>query len=657
MLISYNWLQNYFDEKLPEPQKLAEILTFSAFEIEGITPLSPPSKRGEGEGSAGDTVLDVKVLPDRACYALSHRGVAYEVSAITGLKQKEMRWPQPEISEVRPLEVKVEAPQFCNRYTARVIEGVKQKEQPWVKGHLEAIGQRSINPIVDGANIVMFDMGQPLHAFDADKVKGGITVRMARGDEKITTLDNKEINLNDSILVIADDEGPLALAGIKGGKKAEVTNETKNIILESANFDASYIRKTSEKLGIKTDSSKRFENNLTPEFAGRGMADFSTYLYEMDKGIKVGEIFDSRPADSETKSGKCKVEMAFLEVKLGVFISPKEVEDIFARLELKFEKEGNGWIVSPPVFRRDLIIAEDIAEEVARLYGYEKVPESLPPSAKAKENNRFFAAKMLAKKVLTNQGFSEIYGYTFKPEGDLEIAKPLSADKAFLRTELFGGLKEALSKNLEHVLLDAEPVALFELGDVFTVEGEKTFLAVGIKYKKKKFNKSQEVIAHALGNVFQTVGIYEKWNDFVTSKTHETMTKIEEDETGMLVEMDFGKLFELSDKNWPIEIPDFKISEGGYKPISAYPRIVRDVALFVPSDCTAEEVSAVIKDNATNLLSEGPVIFDQFEKNGKKSLAFRFAFQAFDRTLSDDEVNKVVEKIHLSLQKRGWEVR
>ena len=251
MLISYKWLQSYFDEKLPEPEKLAERITFSFAEIEGIeSPLEkgvPNSDSGRvispNKGSTvvfdrrgittpasedlgtpfdkGDTILDIKVLPDRACYALSHRGVAYEVSAITGLKKKEVEYPAPEVKKVtRELNVRVEAPELCQRYMARVVENITQKANPWVKEHLEAMDQRSINPIVDGANIVMFDRGQPLHAFDADKVEGGIVVRMARKGEKIITLDNREVNLDESVLVIADEKSPLAIAGIKGGKKA-----------------------------------------------------------------------------------------------------------------------------------------------------------------------------------------------------------------------------------------------------------------------------------------------------------------------------------------------------------------------------------------------------------------------------------------------------
>jgi len=297
MLISYKWLQSYFDEKLPPPEKLAERITFSFAEVESIQTIDSADRRRnytqtDAERENKDVVFDVKVLPDRACYALSHRGIAYEVGAILGLKKKTIEYPQPEVKKTRPLLVRVESPELCSRYMARVVENVTPKEMPWVKEHLEAIGQRSINPIVDGANIVMFDRGQPLHAFDADKVEGGIIVRRARKGERLTTLDNREVALDESVLIIADEKSPLAIAGIKGGTKAAVTNAARSIILEAANFNPSYIRKTAERLGIKTDASKRFENKLSPEMASVGMNDFTAYLFEMDGDISVGEIID-----------------------------------------------------------------------------------------------------------------------------------------------------------------------------------------------------------------------------------------------------------------------------------------------------------------------------------------------------------------------------
>ncbi|MFA6095334.1 MAG: phenylalanine--tRNA ligase beta subunit-related protein, partial [Candidatus Paceibacterota bacterium] len=232
MKVSYAWLNTYFKKglfgsRLPRPARLAELLSAHAFEVEGI------------EKVAGDTVLDVKVLPDRAHYALSHRGIAREASVMTGIPTKPAASSHaaPDAS-VPAVLVRVDDSALCPRYMARRIEGVNITAAPaWLARPLERIGQQSINSVVDATNFVMYDLGQPLHAFDADKVRGQIVVRRARAGEKIVVLGGKEIELLGSDLVIADDEGAIAIAGVKGGKRAEVTEETRNIIIESANFN------------------------------------------------------------------------------------------------------------------------------------------------------------------------------------------------------------------------------------------------------------------------------------------------------------------------------------------------------------------------------------------------------------------------------------
>ena len=275
MIVSYNWLQKYFKDALPDTQKVADAFTFGAFEIEGV------------EKVQGDTAFDLKVLPDRACYALSHRGVAYELSAILGQKSSAgfvgsdvAREP---IDCDKKVSVTVEDAKLCPRYCARYIAGVDVGTSPdWLRLDLENVGQRSINTIVDATNYVMLDMGQPLHAFDADKVQGGIVVRLAKAGETIELLPEKNspntsrvVNLEVNDLVIADDAGPIAIAGVKGGLRASVTNATKNIILESANFNAVSVRKTSTRLALRNDASKRFENNLSVEFAGFAIEELS----------------------------------------------------------------------------------------------------------------------------------------------------------------------------------------------------------------------------------------------------------------------------------------------------------------------------------------------------------------------------------------------
>src|SRR3989344_3362182 len=281
MKISYNWLQTYFDKPLPKPEELVELFSLRAFDVEGMEKLEN-----------GDTVLDLKVLPDRACYALSHRGIARELAAILAISlKKSVEVPIIE-SSISDADIGIEEPRLCTKFVGRRVEKVQVGESPkWLQERLIAIGQRPINNIVDATNFVMFDIGRPLHAFDADKVKGKLTVRSAKKGEVVVTLDNKRVELNNSELVMADDEGPVGLAGIKGGKRTEVDENTRNIILEAANWNPSYIRLTATSSGIKTEASRRFENRISPFLAEEGIDAVTRIIAETARTpeMKVGK--------------------------------------------------------------------------------------------------------------------------------------------------------------------------------------------------------------------------------------------------------------------------------------------------------------------------------------------------------------------------------
>lgn len=283
MLISYKLLQSYFASPLPKPEKLGEALTFHAFEIEEIVKVK------------GDIVIDLKVLPNRTHDCLSHEGVAREVAAILELPLK--RIPTAKLprssAQVPKLSVTIRDPR-AHRYSGVIIQGIKVGPSPkWLREALETLGQRSINNIVDATNYVMFRTGQPLHAFDQAKVAGSaIIVRPAKEAETLTTLDGKYVSLDPSIMVIADKEAPLALAGIKGGTRAEVDMATSTIIIESANFDASTIRMTAQRLGIKTDASKRFESGRTSEATLPALLEVATLILSLAGGTstRVGGV-------------------------------------------------------------------------------------------------------------------------------------------------------------------------------------------------------------------------------------------------------------------------------------------------------------------------------------------------------------------------------
>ncbi len=360
MKISYNWLQSYFTKKLPKPEKLAELLTMRSFEVEQLSAVSrqPSEKKKKTESrelKANDWILDIDVLPNRAHDCLSHNGVAKECGALLKLNLKS------KISKIQiksqkldktinlsekgavNLNIKVNEPELCRRYAGRIVAGVKVCPSPkWLRERLEAIGQKSINNIVDATNYVMFETGQPLHAFDADKVGGGIVVRKAcparrgaKARERITTLDNQEVELDKDVLVIADEKDVLAIAGVKGGKKAEVDEKTTNIILEAANFEPVNIRKTSRRIGIRTESSLRFENEITPELAGEAMERLTGLILEIAGG-EAGPETDIYPK----RANRYKVGVRPRDVSklLGVDVPEEEIRGILERLGFEIKK-------------------------------------------------------------------------------------------------------------------------------------------------------------------------------------------------------------------------------------------------------------------------------------------------------------------------------
>lgn len=634
MKVSYNWLQSYFEKKLPAPEKLAERITFSFAEIEGV------EKKGD------DTILDIKVLPDRACYALSHRGVAREISAIAGIPLKEEKVPEVKVGKTRAAKLTIENPDACRRHIGRVIEGITIKESPkWLKERLESVGARAINNVVDATNYITLAMGQPLHAFDADKLatsdKGQgtrVTVRMAQKGEQVTTLDGKAVMLDEADVVIADDEAALDIAGIKGGKKAELDAKTTSILLSAANFDPVRIRKTSQKTGVQTDASKRFENNITPARAEEGMDMVSALIAELAGGT-VGEKIDVYPRKAEER--RILFDAAHIEKILGIEIGIKKVVELLARLGIKVKREGNALTAIPPLDRLDLTIPEDIAEEVGRLIGYDKIPATLPPrlslAGLADAIPKQFYWEWKIREFFVSEGFFEVMTSSFSDEGEVAIEKPLAEDKKFARKELRKSFAAALEMNYRNApLFGADDVKIFEIGKVFKKSGENTALAIGFAGHKKK----SDVVSEAV----------KKLSDYLNANLKG------ENKNGVF-ECNIDDLIETFTEplSWDISVPK-EISQK-YQPISAFPFIARDVALFVPNGTEPEKVLDCIREEAGELAVRFWK-FDEFVKNGKQSFAFRIVFQSFSRTLTDEEANSVMEKIYKVLKERfGAEIR
>ncbi len=642
MLISKNWLQNYFKEKLPSTEKLADFFTFHSCEVEGV------EKKGD------DDVLDLKILPDRAHYALSHRGVAYEVQAMTGLKMQERAVVVSKNKISTKIEVKITEPLFCRRYSACLVENISIKESPKeFKQKLEAIGERSINNIVDATNVTMFDCGQPLHAFDADLVRGAMIVRKAKNGEKIQTLDGKEITLDDSILVIADEEGALAIAGIKGGKKAEVTARTKRIILESANFEPAMVRRASVKIGVRTESSKRFENEITPHLTEIALSTVLSFLAQILPETAVGPITDIH--GDLPKPTKIILPKDFIARRLGAEVTESEILKVFKQLDFevadsnKGGKKESNYEVTVPLMRLDLTIPEDLVEEFGRIYGYDKIPAvELPEMQISVGVNKQYYYSEKIKNILTRSGFSEVMTYSLGKKGDFEVAYPVSKDKDFLRTNLTDNLEKSLETNVRNApILNLKQIRQFEIGNVFGEEGESLSLVIGIMNAEKSKIKEADELKKVLQNLGEALGI-----DLIAQKT-----------TAHTIEVDLGKI--ISDMPKPKmydEVAEISKVETKYKKISPYPFIVRDVAVFVPKLVAENEVAKIVEKES------GPLkvridLFDVFTKKfpdgeEKTSYAFRLVFQSPERTLIEEEVNAVMKKVSDALSaNKNWQVR
>lgn len=665
MLVSYNWLQTYFKEKLPEPEELADIITMGVFEIESI------EKKGEGEKL--DTVLDIKVLPDRSSYCLSHRYIAQEIGALLNYE-----YITPEIEEIDVEETKyvfdasIEEPTegkdpIAYRYVTRVIEHVAIGPSPdWLKERLEVLGQRSINAIVDLTNYIMLETGQPLHVFDADKVEGNIVIRKAKDGEQVVTLDNKNITLDSSMIIIADDVAPLDIAGIKGGKKAELTTDTTRIMTSAACFHAPSIRRASQKSGVRTDASKRFENAVTPERAGLAESMLASYIKKLDPQAVVGQVIDIYPDPVGVKT-LIVSKQSILE-RLGISISENEIAEILTRCGMAVEirnSESSGeieFLISVPPYRRDIEIAEDIADEVGRIYGYDKI-EGVEPEPVPRQINKNFYYHALIKKTLAEQGFSEVFTYSLTDNGEMAIQNPLTVERAFMRDSISDMMSRKLLFNLRNAdLLGLKEIKIFEIGKVFSGNNERYSLAIGIaRNKNPKGHDAQAEIRGYFTQIFETIGFDSVPAIKFTEAKGDAQTQCD----GLVGEINLDPIIE------EVSEPTEDISMGRpadirFASISAYPFSARDVAVFVPGE--AEAAQSVL-NSIQNALSADQrkllvrtTLFDVFTKRKegepvKTSYAYRLVFQSNERTLTEEEIVGMMKSVTDALAAEGWEVR
>ncbi len=596
MKYSYNWLQSHIEDPLPSAEVLKETIIFHAFEVEDV------------EVTATDTIFDIKILPDRAGDALSHYGMAREIAGLLDLNFNDIQYTLPSATLNVPIDIQVPE---CLRYSAIRIDGVNVGPSPaWLVKKLEDVGQRSINNVVDATNFILLDLGQPTHVFDAEKVTGGIVVRHAMADEKITTLSGEEKVLAESMMVIADSEKTLAIAGVKGGTAAEVTNDTTFVILEVANFDAASVRKTSRSLGLVTDASKRFENNLSPYVVEAARAKL-VGLVTLLAGGTVSAVSDHYPVPQIDRAISFTLED--IQRLLGPSVTDLTVTKVLDQYGYTYEHTNNFYTLDVPYWRQDITGAHDMAEEIGRVTGYDSIEAKPIPFASSIVLNEQYEKIRTIKFSLLKQGYSEVMTYAFRKKGDVTISHG-PKDKSALRTNLTDAMKESYELNKANaVLLGVDQVKQFEIGTVFTADTEQINIAIADKSGVSEWSVDQY---------------------YQTNKDQ-------------LIEVD---------ANTEAKRTLNAVEKKPFKSWSIYPFITRDIAVWV-TEGHAGKLETMVQEFAAKHCVRSATLFDRFSKEGKTSLAYRLVFQSPEKTLTDAEVDATFAELVSAITAAGMTIR
>ncbi len=620
-------------------------------------------------------LVEISIPANRYSDAASHWGIAKIAAGIFSGQAKELskgKTPKPQLKKITPV-IRVVSKSHCRRYIGQYFEIPRVAQSPqWLKEILATCGLRPINTVVDVMNYVMLEVGQPMHAFDAGLVAGGINVRLAEKGEEIKTIDGQEVALSVSDLVIADDKGPLAVAGVKGGKRAEINSYTKKIIVEAANFDPVSIYKTSRSINLITDASIRFSHGLSPALAEIAMKRAAELLKEICKA-KAGGMADV----DFTRHPKVVLKFDVKEFNklTGLNLAEKEALNYLKRAGL--DVKGKMVAVSP--LRTDISTHADLAEEIVNLYGYGSIPETAPhvPLLPAQKEDRVLIKEKI-REILRGFGMSEVYNYSFVSRKDLTryadpkwwgavpLRNPISSDFQYLRPNLF----IHLNRNIESNFRFYDAVRIFEIGSIFTEAspdkaqdgggklGERLYLGMAIGVKKGEPFLELKGLADQLLKELGLPDFFfrdEGWDVKYLDREHSLRVESDHHVLGYIAlakeeaniafaQFDLGVLLNLVEE------------EKEYEPLSKYPSVMRDLSLLVSKDTRVNQLMEIMENSAPQYLDDVDLI-DFYEdpntmKGGQKSLTFRLVFQADDRTLTDEEVGKEMEKIISSLQEK-----
>jgi phenylalanyl-tRNA synthetase beta chain len=667
--------------------------------LEDKIPIGHPFAEYIGDN---DVIIEIAITPNRGDL-LSHFGVAREIGAIL---DKKISSPEITLHETKDnvsdfISVEIKNPEVCYRYCGRLVRNIKLKESPeWLKKYLTAVGLRPINNVVDISNFVMLECGQPLHTFDydnltpasssGDNVKKKIIVRNAGNLEKFTTLDGKERKLGENILLICDDEKPVALAGIMGGENSEITENTKNVFIESAYFDPVVTRKSSKFLGLQTDSSYRFERGVDLSRVDWACDRSAQLISELGDGEIVSGLIDNYPKKLEVRI--IPLNIKYVNKVIGIDFDFQRVTSLLEKIDVHFieEKEGLFFFEVPFSRYEDLMRDIDIIEEIARLSGYENISgkeyDKLYFDSKEFDNPEFSFLNEL-RKFLVGRGFKEILTDSLVGEKNsadfngnlISIINPSSQEMNVLRNNLFIGALKTVRNNFN---FKSNSLKLFEIGEIFEFTEDKETLIPHVKEQKcllitiagdydlKSFNQKSryfdildlkgelKALLEKLNidnyklNYYNYADYYEFKIDYVVANM--VIASIYSFSKEILNQYDIEKPV-LSCEIFVQNLINFSKSKTIYSEISKFPPVLRDLSLIVPRSVKISQLEEEMKKEGGKLLKKLD-LYDIYELTDKESdsisYTFSLEFSSDEKTLTDDEINEIQERIIKNLNKK-----
>ncbi len=624
-----------------------------------------------------DPILDVDLTPNRAD-CLSHEGMAREVAALAGSKYAEpYTLVAPEATFETTMGVQVDAPEACPRYVGVEVRGFNRSVQTplWMQEALRRCGIRPISLVVDITNYVMLELGQPMHAFDADKLQGGITVRFAREGERLVTLDGQTRALKPNTLVIADASGPIALAGIMGGEETAVSEETTRIFFEAAHFKPTVIAGRARQYGLHTDSSHRFERGVDPELPPKALWRAVDLLLSLAGG-EVSQRVAAEAPDCLPKPATITLHQEKIEKVLGMVFTGQMVEDLLGRLHFKVEPVSVGeWVVTAPSWRFDIAIEEDLIEELARLYGYNRLPESAVHAPMQLGNlPETELDEQVLREALIQRGYHEVITYSFIDAQSAEafslnqqtvaLANPLSEELAVMRPSLLPGLLKTLAYNQKR---QQARVRIFEIGRVFekTEAGYRQQLKIGGAIYGSRAPLHWDTPVESVdffdlkGDVealLAASGVSVSFEPAAHPALHPGQSAwIRQDGNiiGWLGQLHPAhyKAMKLAQPVFVFELalaPLLATNLPAAQPISRFPEVSRDLAFVVDQAVPAAAIERAIASVDSPLLVQAQ-LFDLYVGENlpadKKSLAVKLRFSSLAQTLSDEQVDAVVNQV------------